>query len=78
MRRCPTCSGYGRIRSPATVASTVLAEMQRAAADSDKATFQVRAAPEVVRALSAAGSIERLELVEDPSIPPDGYELSRV
>ncbi|MDX1389058.1 MAG: Rne/Rng family ribonuclease [Acidobacteriota bacterium] len=82
-RACPTCSGHGRVRSPATVAGSAIVELRRLLAVPAGARITVRAHPDVadeLRRVLAAGvepGIEsgRVDVVSDESLHPERFRL---
>ncbi len=82
-RRCPTCAGQGRVKSPETVAAEAITEVERLLPHLDRPLVRLRARPEVAAAVklrlqqdtdgSLAGVDVRVE--EDLSLAPDGFDV---
>ncbi|MCP3980442.1 MAG: Rne/Rng family ribonuclease [bacterium] len=75
-RRCPGCSGQGRVRNARTVATDVLLELKRRAAADRRREVVVRAGEDVLAAIREGldETLGPVRLVEDSTLPPDRYE----
>jgi ribonuclease G len=78
-RRCPSCAGLGRIKTPEVVAAEALSKLERLLSEPDRPAVTLRAHPDVLDAvrlaLQGAPGPRDLRLEPDPSIVPDRFDL---
>ncbi len=77
LRDCPVCHGRGHIASPDALAARALSEIQRLPAGREDVRVTLAAHPDVVRSLRETPGLAGVELVEDPELAPDAYDLRR-